>query len=452
MVPGGMLILFALLPLIWLPPHKGAGIYPFLVCFTIAGLIYVVVLLRLRLDTPRFSTIWVIAIALRLIMLSTPVALSTDVYRYIWDGHILNQGKNPYAHPVDSSVLDPYDTPLRARVNYAYMATPYLPAAQGYFAAVDRIAPQSPFAHQFAASALDLLTGLMLLLALRRFSIPDKALLIYLWNPLVVVEFAHGAHVDALMMFLTAAAVWALASNRLGTRFFSALLLAAASLVKGWPLLLSPVFSRRWGWPLSLLFAAAVFVPLALFASDAGWGLTGPADGTGVFGAIRIYAEEWEFNAGLYYWLARLLSPEVARLLGLVLPALLALAIGLRFWLDRSEAAVSVLRMVRLASLPFALYLLLSHTIHPWYLALMICLLPFFWPSPGEDPSVSRWIWPWIYYMFFAAYTYISYTAVVAPGGLPLIQTAAYLPFWLLVIWALKPWFFQNRSSYRSFA
>jgi alpha-1,6-mannosyltransferase len=449
MIPGGILMLAALLPLIWLPPQKGAGIYPFLVCFTIAGLIYLVILLRLQVDSPRLLTVWLIAVALRLIMLSTPVALSTDVYRYIWDGHVMNLGHNPYAHPVDSPILDPFDTPLRAYVNYSYMATPYLPAAQAYFVIIDRIAPQNPFAHQLGATFLDLLSGCMILLTLRCFSIPDKALLIYLWNPLVVVEFAHGAHVDALMVFLTSAAVWALASNWRRGRFLSASLLAAASLVKGWPLLLAPIFSRRWGWPLTLLFAAAVFVPLALFASDAGWGLTGAAQGTGVFGAIRIYTEEWAFNGGLFYWLARLFSTEVARLLGLILPALLAVAIGLQVWLNKDGSSISVLDLVRLASFPFALYLLLSHTVHPWYLALIICLLPFFWPAPGERPAVSRWIWPWIYYTFFSAYTYLAYTTVDAPEGLPLLQTAAYLPFWLLIIWALKPWFFRYRSFMR---
>jgi hypothetical protein len=68
----------------------------------------------------------------------------------------------------------------------------------------------------------------------------------------------------------------------------------------------------------------------------------------------------------------------------------------------------------------------------------MLVLLPFFWPAPGEQPAVSRWIWPWIYFMFFEAFTYLSYTGIEAPPGLPLIQTAAYLPFWLLILWSTK--------------
>jgi alpha-1,6-mannosyltransferase len=453
-VPAGVLMLAAFLPLIGSPNLLAEGGVPFLVSFVVAGLAYVLVLVRLPLETPRLLSIWGIAILLRVALLFTPVSLSEDVYRYVWDGHLLGQGVSPYAQPADSPLLDAYDSPLRERVIFPWMATPYLPAAQGYFLLVNRIAPHSAFAFQAGAAILDLFAGLMVLLTLRRLHIPEKAVLVYLWNPLVVVEFAHGAHVDALMVFFLAAAVWALAqSNRLSWSL-SALALAAAVLVKGWPLLMAPIFARRWGLTRTALFAAAVLTPLALFAAQVGWGLIGPADGRGVFGAVRIYSVEWEFNSGLYFWLALLVTPTVARLLGLAIPALVGLAAGLLLWRNQDagvdDAAVFNRRIIRLAALPFAAYLLLAHTIHPWYLALMLVLLPFFWPAPGETAAISRWIWPWIYFMFFEAFTYLSYTGIDAPQGLPLIQTAAYLPFWLLIIWSMKPYVRMINNPLRS--
>jgi len=435
--PAGLVMLLALLFLLPYPSLLEEGMVPFLVAFSVAGSAYVIALFRLKYETPRLLTVWTIAVLLRLVMLFTPVSLSSDVYRYIWDGHILRQGINPYAQPVDSPLLDAYDTPLREQVNFAYMATPYLPAAQFYFAVVDRIAPQNPHAFQVAAAVLDLAAGVFMLLALRRFGLPDKAVLVYLWNPLVVVEFAHGAHVDVLMVFFLAVAVWALAGTNRGQFTLSALSLAVGVLVKGWPLLLAPLFSPRWGWARTTLFCTAVCVPLVYFAAGAGWGLAGPADGRGVFGAVRIYTAEWEFNSGLYYWLARWITPEIARLLGLVVPAVIGAAMGLRLWFS-PKTGIHTLRLVRLSAFPLAAYLLLAHTVHPWYIALMLALLPFFLPAPGEDPLVSRWLWPWIYFMFFKAFTYLSYTGINAPDGLPLIQTAAYLPFWLLILWSIK--------------
>jgi hypothetical protein len=144
--PGWVLMLAAFLPLIGSPSNLLAeGGVPFLVSFVVAGLAYVLVLVRLPLETPRLLSIWGIAILLRVALLFTPVSLSEDVYRYVWDGHLLGQGVNPYAQPADSPLLDAYDTPLRERVIYPWMATPYLPAAQGYFLLVNLVSRPNAF-------------------------------------------------------------------------------------------------------------------------------------------------------------------------------------------------------------------------------------------------------------------------------------------------------------------
>jgi hypothetical protein len=209
-----------------------------------------------------------------------------------------NAGINPYAHRIDSPLLDAFDSPQRALVNHRWMATPYLPAAQVFFAAVYRIAPDSPLAFQIAAILLDLMTGWLVIDLLRRLGRPRTWGLIYLWNPLVVVEFANGAHVDALMICLMMVTLWTLVVVR--PRALSVVALAAAALTKGLPTLLLPVVWRRWGWHYTVAFAALAIVACIPFALGAGWGLVGPLDGEGLFGALRIYAARWNFNGGLY--------------------------------------------------------------------------------------------------------------------------------------------------------
>ena len=436
----GTLLLAALIPLVRYPTLVGSAVIPFLISFCAAWLAYGLALKRLSLEHPGRKLIWTFAISFRLMMLLTPATLSEDVYRYIWDGHLIVAGVNPYADPVNSPRLDAYDTPLRERVNFPWMSTPYLPAAQVYFGLVEKIAPQSPFAFQLAAAALDLAAAVMVTGVLRRVAIPEKAVLIYLWNPLVVIEFAHGAHVDALMLFCLVLALYGLTRGGQCGLILSVFGMGAAVLVKGWPILAVPLLIRRWGIWRTVLFGLSVALPLAVFAASAGWGLVGPADGRGVFGAVRIYSNGWVFNSGLYHWLALLLSPQAARLIAFGVPALAGLLVG---WQTRrgkgsnpSELIAETRQLIRWAALPFGLYLVLAPTVHPWYLTLVLVLLPFFWPAPGEDGRTRRWIWPWVYFTLFEGFTYLAYSGVTRPPGLQLIQTAGYMPLWGLLAYA----------------
>ena len=263
----------------------------FLGIFGIAGLSYaaaVFYILKHRKDSGIILLlIWVLAVLFRVTLLfTTPPTLSSDVYRYIWDGRMANAGVNPYAHIVDSPLLDRFDSPQRSLVNHSWMASPYLPAAQVFFAAVYRLGPDSPLAFQIAAVLLDLLTGWLVTDLLRQLGLPGARALIYLWNPLVVVEFAHGAHVDALMICLMMAVFWALvvrASVARRSRLWrlasavSVVTLAAATLTKGLPVLLLPVVARRLGWRQTVVTLGLVIAACVPFALGAGWGLVAPS-------------------------------------------------------------------------------------------------------------------------------------------------------------------------------
>ncbi len=199
----GLTLSGAFIPLLFLPTLRGENLHWFFLCFGLAALAYIIAIIFIRRLHISLQFIWGVAIIARLILLGTTPTLSDDGYRYLWDGHLLKQGINPYAEVVESPLLDQFDTSLRESVNHSWMASPYLPAAQGYFWLVETIAPQQIKAYQISALVFDLLTGLMVYLILLKLKLDPKAVLLYLWNPLVIVEFAHGAHLEALMMFLT---------------------------------------------------------------------------------------------------------------------------------------------------------------------------------------------------------------------------------------------------------
>jgi MFS family permease len=293
----------------------------------------------------------------------------------------------------------------------------------------------------------DLAAGFWIVKTLRIVQIPSQAVLVYLWNPLVIVESSHGAHVDAVMVFFVAMALYGMVSHRQWSGVLSAAALAAGVLVKGWPILAAPIFLRRWGRKPTLVFATCVLVPLALFAWNAGWGILGPADGRGLFGALRIYAASWTFNSGLFFWIERLMGGPAARAVAFLAPVVSGLLIGWLAWRLGSPlqsahpfaADQYHRRLLRWMVIPLGLYLVLAPTVHPWYLALIFSLLPYSWPAADEPTSSKRWLWPWFYFMFFSASTYLAYTGMEAPAGLPAIQTAAYIPFWCLLARAWLP-------------
>lgn len=460
------------------------SITPFLILYCIAYLAYgVAVWWALRKPDGRQELPLIIGLAIlfRLTLLFTsPPTLSDDVYRYIWDGRLMNAGINPYAHSVNSPVLDLYDSPQRALVNHNWMASPYLPAAQALFAIVYRLAPDSPFAFQVAAVLFDLLTGWLAIDLLRRLGLPRTRALIYLWNPLVVVESAHGAHVvDAFMICLIMAALWLLIAKNsrrahkanpersLPTstcsavcvhldslqcnlpQILSAVVLAAATLTKGIPMLLLPVVVRRWRLGPTVLYAGLVVATCALFALGAGWGLTGPLDGEGLFGALRIYGSLWNYNGGLYHWIEVLASgyptpgavPQEIVGPGPILTAKLIVAVILLAVLGivwyRERQIEDDLALLRLAMVPLAAYLLLTTTVHPWYVTLIIPLLPFLSPKADEETKLNRRLLPWLYFAAAVAFSYLTYLDVENLREYDSARLLEYIPVYLLLIWSV---------------
>ena len=83
------------------------------------------------------------AAILRIIALATPPNfLSTDVYRYVWDGRVQGAGINPYLYiPSEPEVASLRDDAIYPHINRLYTApTIYPPFAQMVFFAVTRFA------------------------------------------------------------------------------------------------------------------------------------------------------------------------------------------------------------------------------------------------------------------------------------------------------------------------
>ena len=348
---------------------------------------------RPRTPSPRdqfMPLILIVGLVPRLALLPTEPTYSEDLYRYLWDGRLTAAGVDPYPKAPTDSTLAPFRDGLEAKLNHADVPTIYPPAAQLLFAATTRV-EATPRAWKATLLVLEAALLLALAFLIRARALPPERLLLYYWNPLVVVESFGSGHVDlAAAAFLLVA----LALHERGRSAGAGVAFALAALAKYLPLLLVPALVRARAWRL-LLVSTVVIVVLFLPFLGAG---------SALLGGLAAYARHWEFNGSLYP-LLRAVTPDgdAARLVLAGLLAAAALAIGAR---SRTLTGAALGTSVA--------FLLVSPTVYPWYLVPAVALLPLH-PDRGI-----------LVFSGLVALSYLALPAFQATGA------------WLLPAWV--PW------------
>ena len=250
-------------------------------------------------DGRALATILLVALAMRLILLpGWPV--STDIFRYVWDGRVQGAGINPYLHlPADAALSDLRDAAIFPHINRAdYAPTIYPPTAQLFFFLVTRISETIVFM-KAAMVALEAVAVWVILQLLVARGLPQSRVLLYAWHPLPLWEFAKSGHVDILAIVLVLLAF--LAAERRSS-VLAGVALSAGALVKYIPAVTGPALYRRWDWRLPVAFVATAVVLYLPYIGA----------GTRVFGFLGQYVNEEGIDrgSGIFVW----------RLLGGILP------------------------------------------------------------------------------------------------------------------------------------
>ncbi|HEY1795620.1 MAG TPA: glycosyltransferase family 87 protein [Stellaceae bacterium] len=235
--------------------------------------------------------------------------MSSDVYRYVWDGRVEAAGINPYRYiPADPHLEALRDSAIYPNINRRnYAPTIYPPVAEAIFLSVTR-ASESETTIKAAMVGFEIVTFLVLLRLLEGEALPAGRVVVYAWHPLPLWEFAGSGHIDAALIALAVATLWAVRRGRGG---LAGLFLAGATLTKLYPAVLLPALYRRWGWALPTVFGAAIVVAYLPFI-DVGWRALGFLPG--------YIAEEGFAAGGAGFYLLALLRhlPGLAGLSGRV--------------------------------------------------------------------------------------------------------------------------------------
>src|SRR5436305_3411681 len=170
------------------------------------------------------------ALAMRLLLAGDEPFLSTDLYRYIWDGRVQAAGINPYLYvPADPALSALRDAAIYPNINRAdYAVTAYPPIAEMFFLLVTRIG-ETITIMRLAMVACEIVIVAVLIDLLRRRARPATAVVAYAWHPLAIWEIANNGHVEALMVAVIMCGVWLLLR---GNRVAGAAASALAILVK----------------------------------------------------------------------------------------------------------------------------------------------------------------------------------------------------------------------------
>ncbi len=326
--------------------------------------------------------IMALAVASRLAFLPYPP--SDDVNRYLWEGRVFSCGVSPYVYAPDSPLLsDLADTdPYHAAINHPHMPAAYPPLVLSIFSGVNRIA-YHPLAMKLLAVCFDLVAVLFLLGILKTRLLPLRWAVLYALNPLVLYAFAGEGHFDAMQAAFLTGALFCHSRKKWA---FAFLLAGLAVQVKYVAVFALPFLVNRQNWRYAWLAAVAALMPYLPVVM---------VDSRQLLYCLVRFGSEFAFNGPVHgmLWGMTGSMATATTVIAVLFAAVLVLAYGLRMRDWRSGRGDDPLPGMVLV---FSALLLLSPTVHYWYLS---WILPLVIIQPG---------WGWL----VASLTSVAYFAI----------------------------------------
>jgi len=357
-------------------------------------------------DRFTFPIILAVAIACRLAALFAEPYLSSDIYRYVWDGIVQHAHISPYRYVPGDPALAFLRAPHQGifdninRRDYAH--TIYPPAAQALFYLITWISPTVTFMKAVMV-LLEGVTMYALVTLLHHLGVRRERTLLYAWCPLVIWEIAGSGHLDSAAMAFIALALLARYRKQ---SILTGLFLCIAILLKFYPLVLLPALYRRGDFKMPAAVAAVIALGYAAYSSV----------GVLVFGFLGGYVQEEGMATGTRYFILELAQKipglhDLSTRTYLVFCAAVFAAILWWCWRIAGQQGTGDLKHLRsdgdaaFLAPAFALAAALMFLFSPHYAWYILWLVPFFTLMPNL---------PILTYLlgFFYLYT----TALAEPG------------------------------------
>ncbi|MFO0601115.1 MAG: glycosyltransferase family 87 protein [Myxococcaceae bacterium] len=303
------------------------------------------------------------AVLARVVAATSAPYTSNDVHRYVWDGHLLIAGGDPWStSPSEVSVTDWPRPPDNLEI-----ASLYPPGAMLLFSVA---AAAGPRWSESVWKLLVTIAGVLVVLVVAR-TLQGTAQVRWLplvaLSPLLVLEASVGAHLD-LVVALAVSAVFLAARSR--HFILAGAFIGAGALVKFTPLVLLLPLALSSGWRAGVRATGSALAVVAVgYAIPSALGLE-------PLGSLVRFVTSWRFGTPVAL-VDRLVGPPATSVAAAVLGGALLLA-----------CAWCALRRGFLSAAPWALMapLIASPVAFPWYLAPTAT-------AAAQGPSVLALVW-----------------------------------------------------------
>ncbi|MBK8981590.1 MAG: hypothetical protein IPM38_04535 [Ignavibacteria bacterium] len=388
----GIVIYLAMLLSFYIPGvSREDSVLVYMAVFSVCFVVYWVLYKRNREMDIGVREVLYAAIVLRLLLIATEPVTSDDYYRYLWDGKVQNAGLDPFLYsPLELTEL--HDDVVYPNITFPEIKTIYPPVSQVIFLAAYFISPGSSAGLKFIYLIFDIGVMLFIFLSLKELKMRSGLLILYAFSPLILLEIFLNAHIDVILIFFLSGCVYFTIKKNPA---LSLLMLGFSVLSKTYTLIFLPVvllYFFRYDKSINRIaknFIFFLFPFLIIYFYRHGI--------LNIFSVMENYMKHWYSNNLIYkiiLYLSELTGVNDHSVTRIIMFAL--------FVISYCILLIMNIDLIKKFTFIAIFYFLFSHTVHPWYLCILVMLLPLYL-------SYASFVWTGIIFLTnFTVYNYLK--------------------------------------------
>lgn len=355
------------------------------------------------------------AIIFRLVALPAEPSLSTDMYRYVWDGRLTLHFINPYRYAPNAECLRYLRDGVWVNMEYKTFQTIYMPMSQYIFAICNALFHNNLIGYKFVYMLFDIGVIWSLYTILRRMGRSGIEVIWYAWCPLPITEISIAGHQDITGVFFLMLTLVLAQKN--SNPWLIGLSLICSGMTKGFALMLIPLFVRNYDRRIIFsMLVGSLYLGMLLWVYLPNFLL-----------GMRQYLDNVHVNSSFFHW-TNLLLANITSYHYIITKNLSNLIIGSTALWAAWKPVKDYQDLLIKAFIVLAVTLMVVPTLFPWYL---VWVLPFL-ALLGRRPSWA--------FVILTCQIGLLYTFYISIKTISWVRYLEYLPFYSVLTWEYLYW------------